>query len=267
MPIGEKYLDRCFSFLFIGLLFVRNTIMALSYFYTTELLAHGTSIILEEDASRHITQVLRMKKDDALLLTDGKGKKATAHVADDHRKRCTVKIEQVQTEEEPFPKICLAVSLIKNASRFEWFLEKATEIGVNEIIPMVCERTEKEKFRFDRMQNILISAMLQSQQCWLPILHEPASFDKVVGVDRYHQKFIAHCLPDKKQQLSFLISQLPATDRPSLNAILLIGPEGDFTEKEIDAAIEENFVAVALGNTRLRTETAGITGAVLLRAL
>ena len=139
------------------------------------------------------------------------------------------------------------------------FLEKATEIGVNEIIPLLCERTEKEKFRYDRMKGILISAMLQSQQAWLPQLHQPTAFDELVKKATTEQRFIAHCLPEQKQNLLSLI--------PHRSSIILIGPEGDFTEKEIAVALKLNFIPVALGQTRLRTETAGVVAATLLRML
>ncbi|RYZ29126.1 MAG: 16S rRNA (uracil(1498)-N(3))-methyltransferase, partial [Chitinophagaceae bacterium] len=162
-----------------------------------------------------------------------------------------------ENEERREPSICIAISITKNASRFEWFLEKATEIGINEIIPLLCERTEKEKFRYDRMKGILVSAMLQSQQTWLPNLHQPTSFDEVIKQASHQQKFIAHCLPEQKQQLSSVIHHL--------SSIILIGPEGDFTPAEIEAALQNNFIPVALGETRLRTETAGMVAAALLR--
>jgi 16S rRNA (uracil1498-N3)-methyltransferase len=146
--------------------------------------------------------------------------------------------------------------LIKNTNRFEWFLEKATEIGVSEIIPIICERTEKQNFRHDRMKNILISAMLQSQQAWLPILHEPIKFLEVVKNSSQQNKYIAHCSEEEKKELS------NETSRKS--SIILIGPEGDFTKNEIELAIENKFVPVTLGDTRLRTETAGMVAAVLL---
>src|SRR5215212_6408444 len=116
------------------------------------------------------------------LLTDGRGKKANATIVDDNRKKCVVEISLIETEEKRKNKVVIAISLIKNSSRFEWFLEKATEIGVSEIIPMICTRTAKEKFRYDRMQNILMSAMLQSQQLWLPLLHKPTEFDNVLYI-------------------------------------------------------------------------------------
>jgi len=232
--------------------------MSLPYFFVEKLAPEAQNLTLNEEQSKHIIQVLRMQKEEEILLTDGRGTKAHSVITDDHRKRCEVKIISVEKEEGLLPKVSIAISLIKNASRFEWFLEKATEIGVNEIIPIICTRTEKEKFRVDRLQNILISAMLQSQQCWLPVLHEPIEFKKLVEENKDHQKFIAHCLLQQKQQLHSALSI-------QNNSVMLIGPEGDFTEDEIQFALGKNFQAVALGDTRLRTETAGIVAAVLLR--
>ena len=233
--------------------------MALSFFYVKDLT--GTSLVLDEDTSRHITGVLRMKVGEPILLTNGKGTKAQATITDDHRKRCAVRIDATEVEAKKTPQVCIAISLVKNAARFEWFLEKATEIGVSEIIPLLCERTEKEKFRHDRMQAILVSAMLQSQQCWLPILHEPTPYKDVVATATQQRKFIAHCLPHQKQNLHDVLKNFDGNDR-----IILIGPEGDFTETEIEQALAKNFLPVALGDTRLRTETAGIVAATLLCA-
>ncbi|GAA4747247.1 RsmE family RNA methyltransferase [Flavisolibacter ginsenosidimutans] len=231
--------------------------MALSFFFVESL--RDEIIQLDEDTSKHMIGVLRMAKGEEVLLTDGKGKKARAEIIDDNRKRCAVQVQSIETEEESRPNVSIAISIIKNSSRFEWFLEKATEIGVNEIVPLLCERTEKEKFRYDRMQGILSSAMLQSQQTWLPVLHQPTAFNEAVKSSSQEQKFIAHCLPEKKQQLSSVI--------PHPSSLILIGPEGDFTEKEISLALENNFLPVALGGTRLRTETAGIVAATLLKIL
>ena len=229
--------------------------MALPYFFVEEL--KEKTVRLDEDTSKHMIGVLRMKRGEEVLLTDGKGHKAKAAISDDNRKRCVVDILSIETEEDRTPRVSIAISIVKNASRFEWFLEKATEIGVTEIIPLLCERTEKEKFRYDRMKGILVSAMLQSQQTWLPVLHEPQPFEQLVKAAKGPQNFIAHCLPDEKQQLSTLVTQN--------SSLILIGPEGDFTPKEIGLALEHGFIPVALGHTRLRTETAGMVAAVLLR--
>ena len=173
--------------------------MALPFFYVENL--ENNTVVLDEDTSKHMVQVLRMQKGEKLLLTDGRGKKGEAEIMDDNRKRCTVKIIDVNTEKQKQNEVTIGISLIKNSSRFEWFLEKATEIGVHAIIPLLCERTEKEKFRYDRMKNILASAMLQSQQVWLPLLHEPTDFKKIISDKTYQQKFIAHCVEEEKQSL------------------------------------------------------------------
>jgi 16S rRNA (uracil1498-N3)-methyltransferase len=228
--------------------------MNLPFFFVESL--NDKRIVLDEDTSKHMINVLRMEKGKEVLLTDGKGKKAKASIVDDNRKKCIVQISSMTTEEERKNKVVIGISLIKNSSRFEWFLEKATEIGVSEIFPLLCGRTEKEKFRFDRMQNILISAMLQSQQCWLPILHEPTEFEKAIHLS-FEQKFIAHCEETNKHTLSQQITH-------SNSRLVIIGPEGDFTHEEIESAIKNNFVPVSLGNTRLRTETAGMVAATLL---
>ena len=239
--------------------------MALPFFYKEDLIASSTDVVLDEATSKHIVQVLRMQNGEQLQLTNGKEILFTAVITDNNRKRCTVKVIATNNEQRPANNIAIAISLIKNNTRFEWFLEKATEIGVSEIIPLICERTEKITFKFERMKNILVSAMLQSQQCWLPVLHEPVRYDKLwqssktlPKLDEYGQKFIAHCMDDAKRSLSDLNNE-------SLSSkIILIGPEGDFTPDEIALALQNHYSAVSLGETRLRTETAGIVAATLL---
>ncbi len=230
--------------------------MTIPYFYEKNILNNASHFILSEETSRHCVQVLRMKIGEKLHLTDGKGNLFTASIAEADKKNCAVKIESSNYTKEKEKKICIAVSLIKNTTRFEWFLEKATEIGVTEIIPLLCSRTERQHFRFDRMNNILIAAMLQSQQTWLPVLQMPTSLQIVIDQSSYIQKLIAHCEEDEKKTLG----QLKIENRVQM----LIGPEGDFTSDEIKSAIQKNYLPVSLGNTRLRTETAGITAAALL---
>ncbi len=232
-------------------------IMALPFFYIAEYTDSQKTITLDEDTSRHVVQVLRMKAGEQLNLTDGKGTLLTCEITDDHKKHCVVAIKEVRHKAEGARKISVGISLLKNSNRFEWFLEKATELGVTGIIPLICERTEKEKFRHDRLQGICISAMLQSQQVWLPVLHEPVSFtDLQFSQYSNHQKFIAHCEESNKT---------PLTDQPiNQLTIILIGPEGDFTPAEIELAVSNGFIPVALGDTRLRTETAGVAAATLL---
>lgn len=234
--------------------------MALPFFYINEYDPLQKEIVLDEDTSRHVIQVLRMKEEEKLNLTDGKGNLITAEITDGHKKHCAVKVQAASHEPRAARKITIAISLLKNTTRFEWFLEKATEIGVSEIMPLICERSEKQKFRFDRMKGICISAMLQSQQCWLPVLHEPVKymeFIKYINERTDVKKFIAHCDDQAvKQNLS--------TFQPLNHSTILIGPEGDFTKPEIELALQNDFTPVSLGETRLRSETAGIVAATLL---
>ena len=236
--------------------------MPLPFFYTDEIKTSATQFVLNEETSKHAVQVLRMQNGEQLLLTDGKGSLFNAAIIDDNRKKCTVKILSVSTEPPPTTNNTVAISLVKNSTRFEWFIEKATEIGISEIVPLVCIRTEKQHFRRDRMKSILISAMLQSQQSWLPQLHEPVKYNeyiKDVKEGTGLQKFIAHCEEENsKEQLGNSILT------NSTARIILIGPEGDFTKEEIADALQNNFLPVSLGNTRLRTETAGVVAATLL---
>jgi 16S rRNA (uracil1498-N3)-methyltransferase len=232
--------------------------LPLPFFYKEDLVASSTDVMLDEATSKHIVQVLRMQNGEQLQLTNGKGFLFTAVITDNNRKRCSVNILQTTNLKPPTLNISIAISPVKNNTRFEWFLEKATEIGVTEIIPLICNRTEKTVFKFERMKSILVSAMLQSQQCWLPLLHEPTKFIEFVKSSTHQQKFIAHCMDDAKRNLTDLNNE-------SLSSkIILIGPEGDFTPDEIELALQNQFSAVSLGSTRLRTETAGMVAATLL---
>ena len=229
--------------------------MDLPFFYINESPATGATISLKEDTSRHCIQVLRMKKDEQLILTNGIGGLYQASIFKEDKKNCLVTINQVENIKPSSRKITIAISLLKNASRFEWFLEKATELGIASIVPLICKRTEKQYFRQDRMNNIVVSAMLQSKQCFLPLLSEPVTFQKFIEENNLQQNFIAHCIEDNKQSLAN--NKLPS------ELCMLIGPEGDFSPDEINIAIEKKYIPVTLGNTRLRTETAGIVAATL----
>lgn len=242
--------------------------MALPFFYKEDITTGSTLVTLDEDTSKHVVQVLRMQNGEQLQLTDGKGKLFTCEITDNNRKRCAVTV--LTTHHSPLTthRISIAISLLKNTNRLEWFLEKATEIGVAEIIPLVCERTEKTAFKLERMKSILVSAMLQSQQTYLPVLHEPVPFNKLVTQQLDNcTKYIAHCEDENsKQPLANKLINLPIAIGIT-NKLILIGPEGDFTKQEIDGALQNNFIPVSLGNTRLRTETAGVVAATLLQTM
>ena len=238
--------------------FVLINRMAIPYFYFVHLETMQSEFALNENSSRHIVQVLRMIPADKLRLTDGKGLSVIAEILEANKKRCFVKIIEKQKKETPKRRVQMAVSLLKNASRFEWFLEKATELGVSEIIPLKSARTEKQHFRKDRMQGILESALTQSQQVWIPVLHEPVAFESWVASVRADQKFIAHCEEGTKKTLLEIINP------DQFSRLILIGPEGDFTESEIALATKSGFIPVSLGENRLRSETAAVAAAVLL---
>ncbi|MES2004584.1 MAG: RsmE family RNA methyltransferase [Bacteroidota bacterium] len=230
--------------------------MSLPFFYEQNIPAPSSHFTLSEETSKHCIQVLRMKAGSFLQLTNGEGSLYKASIVSEDKKKTVVLIETQTAAPPSSPKTSIAISLLKNASRFEWFLEKATEIGVTDIQPLISQRTEHTRFRHDRMNGILIAAMLQSQQAWLPVLHEPVSFTDCIIQSKWQQKLVAHCEEEAKQ----LIKDLP----PSIETQILIGPEGDFTPDEIKLALDHHYLPVSLGDTRLRAETAGVVASALL---
>jgi 16S rRNA (uracil1498-N3)-methyltransferase len=235
--------------------------MASPYFYFANLATMPDQFALNENSSRHIVQVLRMQSGEELRLTDGKGLSVLAKISEPNKKKCLVQIIEKQQQPPPTRRVQIALSLLKNASRFEWFLEKATELGISEIIPLKSARTEKQQFRMDRMRGILESALIQSQQSWLPLLHEPQNFLSWIEKAQADQKMIAHCEAGAKSKLAETINKNFSSQ------LILIGPEGDFTEEEIKQALKANFIAVELGDNRLRSETAAVAAAAILKLI
>lgn len=212
---------------------------------------------LPPDVARHCLQVLRMQRGEALQLTDGIGHIYDATIAEAGKRNAAVALHGYTTAHQPTKKLSIGISLLKNQARLEWFFEKATEIGVQEIIPLICHRTERQHFRYDRMQGILSAAMIQSRQAWLPVLQQPTDLDTVVSSSAHLCRLIAHCGAGDKT---------PIADWAQENDLqVLIGPEGDFSPDEIQLATDTGFQAVSLGNNRLRTETAGMVAVTLLR--
>lgn len=229
--------------------------MPIPLFYNTNKPVEGF-FYLEEEASKHITQVLRMNAGERLRITDGKGNLYEAEISAAHKRHTVAAVQQHLEVKPPEVKTALAISLLKNTARFEWFIEKATEFGIGSIIPLICDRTERQKFRMERIRHIMVSAMLQSQQAWLPEISEPQKFSVSINTPYVH-KYIAHC---ENREGKLLLAKLERNN----NSIVFIGPEGDFSTLEIDAALDMGVIQVSLGQTRLRTETAGILAAAML---
>jgi 16S rRNA (uracil1498-N3)-methyltransferase len=207
---------------------------------------------LDETESKHTIRVLRMKRGDQVKLIDGKGNLYEAVIENPDQKSCMIKIVSVTRgfEKRPY-NLHIAISPLKNPDRFEWFVEKSVEIGIDEITPLICANTEKEKIKEDRLRNIIISAMKQSLKASLPQLNSPVLFHDFVKKSHSGTKLIAHCHNENRQ--SILQAYVKGDD-----AVIMIGPEGDFTPDEVGTALKSGFQAIHLGGSRLRTETAGV---------
>ncbi|MEY3738480.1 MAG: hypothetical protein RL544_1258 [Bacteroidota bacterium] len=229
---------------------------ALPYFFEPSIEASSTHFALSELTSKHCIQVLRMRAGESLHLTDGVGNLYTASIVEPDKKNTVVKIDTVVHTPRPQKNVCIAIGLLKNTGRFEWFLEKATEMGVTKIVPLICERSERSNLKQDRMQGVLVAALIQSKQTWLPVLTEPLTVAAFIKEHPSEQKLIAHCEESNKTELKDIAN--------SNDTSILIGPEGDFTPTEIETTLSANYSPVSLGSTRLRTETAGMVAAALL---
>lgn len=233
------------------------------FFFYPQRLHAGELVALPEDTARHVAQVLRMQPGDVLQLTNGEGMNADCLIVDAAKKKVSVRCESVTQEPAPAPQLHLAVAFTKNASRNEWLLEKATELGVSRITPLITARSIRERVRAERGKAILISAMLQSRQCWLPQLDEPTPFERMFA--QQEPAFIAHCMEQVPEEISsektvFIPPRQPLLQalKKGQNAAIFIGPEGDFTPAELTLAIAAAATPVSLGTNRLRTETAAL---------
>ena len=211
-------------------------------------------IILSAQESKHATKVLRKKEGDILNFTDGKGCFYTAEITVADKRRCRLQVVSSERKEKQHNYyLHIAIAPTKNIDRFEWFLEKATEIGIDEITPIICSRSERKVMKTERGNRILLSAMKQSLKHHLPKLNDAISLNDLIKKDFNGTKYIAHCEGGEKKELKI--------ENKSENYLILIGPEGDFKQNEIDLAFKNQFKAVSLGTSRLRTETAGIIAA------
>ena len=220
-------------------------------FYNPEISETTKEFTLHTDESKHLLKVLRKKKGDEFHITNGKGWLFVASLVNVDPKNTAATVVSAKKIHAKMHSLHMAVAPTKSNDRFEWFLEKATEIGVNEITPIICSRSERKTLKMDRLQKVIQGAMKQSQRTFLPVLNPPITFTEYIKKKHTGILFIAHCHEEEKMELKRRI----APDKP---ITILIGPEGDFTEEEVDLAYENGFLPVSLGESRLRTETAAI---------
>lgn len=218
-------------------------------FYTPDI---STRLELPEEEAAHCLRVLRLRPGDEVCLTDGKGAFYRAAIDTVAGKRCTVRLLETKPQEQGWQGyLHIALAPTKNIDRTEWFAEKATEIGVNELSFLNCRFSERRVLKLDRIERIVVSAMKQSLKASMPLLDEMADFGRFVRRDFEGQKFIAHCHEGEKPLLRDMV-------RPGERALVLIGPEGDFSPEEVEEAVGRGFQPVSLGRSRLRTETAAL---------
>lgn len=222
-------------------------------FYTPLIERGHSAFVLDEQESKHAVRVLRLSAGSEVGLVDGKGTRYRARIVDPHPKRTV--LEVVETIAEPGHPYYLhiAIAPTKNMERTEWFLEKATEIGVDEITPIICERSERKDVKLERLEKIVVAAMKQSLKARLPIINAPIKYERFINQLHTGDKCIAHCATGDKKYLKDIVTK-------GGSSLLLIGPEGDFSDVEINQALNQRFVATSLGTSRLRTETAALAG-------
>ncbi len=221
--------------------------MALFY---VPLLAKGS--VLPEEESQHAVKVLRLQVGDVIEVVDGVGGFYRARITNPHAKHCGFEITETILEmgKKNF-RLHIAIAPTKNIERLEWFIEKATEIGIDEITPIICRYSERKIVKQERLEKILVSAAKQSLKAYFPKMNPLCTFDELLKNHSASQKFIAHCYEEDKRLLQFECSL-------STDVLILIGPEGDFSKEEVQKAISNGFIPVSLGTSRLRTETAGV---------
>jgi len=214
---------------------------------------NGNIHVLDERESGHCIRVLRLKNGSRVRLVDGTGSLFEGYVSDPDPRSCVITITSVSRDfEKRNYRLHIAISPIKNHDRLEWFIEKSVEIGIDEITPLICRNTEKPGIKSDRLNNIIISAMKQSIKALRPVLNEAVSFSGFQKLDIGGIRMIGHC------NLNEMRNGIAGVYRKGEDAVILIGPEGDFTEEEISEAVGNGYKPVHLGPSRLRTETAGI---------
>jgi 16S rRNA (uracil1498-N3)-methyltransferase len=215
-----------------------------------------SSHTLDAEESKHCVKVLRMRAGQTIHFTDGRGAVGEAVIVDANPRACVVQLNKgIIRQAARSPVLHMAVAPTKNTDRFEWFLEKATECGLDEITPVICENSERTVVKPDRLEKIMLSAMKQSLRFWLPVLNPPIPFHQFLKTTIPHQRFIAWCGDTDKLTLQ-------QAYKAGEHAVIMIGPEGDFSQEEYSAAREAGFQAIGLGLHRLRTETAALVSCI-----
>jgi len=207
---------------------------------------------LSAEESRHAIKVLRKGEGEILHLVDGKGGYYQVEITVANHKKCEFRIVDKVEQSNPIPyELHIAIAPTKNNDRIEWFIEKATEIGITEITPILCDHSERKVINQERLTKVLVSAMKQSGQAFLPKLNPLTKLGDLIKVQNMESKYIAHCEEQRQKKLNELYKK-------GSKSLILIGPEGDFSTNEIKLALDNNFKPITLGNNRLRTETAGV---------
>ena len=224
----------------------------MNLFYSKNTTINHNEIVINDQENRHLTKVLRKKTGDLIHVTNGEGVLFECVIEESNKNKSILRIHDYSIFNNDFPKLKIGISLTKKTNRFEWFLEKATEIGVSEITPIISLNTERVKLNYDRSNKLILSAMKQSLRYKLPKLNSPVSFlDYISKSNNSYDSYIATCLLKKTYLFKDILKK-------GNNSEIIIGPEGGFSNNEIDLAKKVNFTPVSLGNNRLRTETAGI---------
>ncbi len=223
-------------------------------FYNHTLTVSSKEIIFSREESKHISKVLRKKENDLLHITNGAGGLFVAEITFSNPSQCIAKIVSYQETPKRTYRLHLVVAPTKMNDRYEWFLEKATEIGIDEITPIICDHSERKVIKLERYERIILSAVKQSLQSYVPKLNPAISFSEFMKKKHTDQLLIAHCEETQKQSLKDVMT-------PQSSTTILIGPEGDFSSPEIGMALSKGYIPITLGATRLRTETAAIVAA------
>lgn len=245
----------------------------MNLFYSPDINSDTIHYTLSEEESGHAIRVLRMKIDNTIFSTDGKGFFYKGTIVNDHPKKCLVKIiNKIEDTAKRKFNLSIAIAPTKMIDRFEWFLEKATEIGCDEIIPIQCHHSERTIIKPERLNKVLVSAMKQCLKSQLPVIKDMIDLKKFILTSENYsgQKFIGHIpeLSDSefppKHPEGILLTKAYSKEK---NALIIIGPEGGFSEEEINLAISKNITPISLGNSRLRVETAGIMACAIINSL